>query len=83
MAWGGQVPGSRQIWIQGMTLANIISDIESPIDLPPFLVMTPDSRLRTKLTILFSGAGIVFPALLRYRSTSPRWSRTTAAPAAC
>lgn len=66
MGWGGPVPGSRQIFIASQVLCNFTKGgaAEGPVTLPPFLVMTPDSRLRTKVTILFSGNGITWPATL-------------------
>lgn len=66
MSWGGRVPGCRQIYIAAQVLANFVNGgaSEGPFTVPSFLVMTPDSRLRTKVTILFSGNGIVWPAAL-------------------
>lgn len=57
MAWGGPVPGSRQIWVAASALLDIGGSTEAPFTVPDFLVMTPDSRLRTKVTILFVGPG--------------------------
>lgn len=64
MAWGGRVPGSRQIYKQAAVFVNFRFGTESPFVLPSILAMTPDSRLRFKLTILFTGTGVIFPAPL-------------------
>jgi hypothetical protein len=55
MAWAGDP--FRQIFIPPpLTLCTFTGGgVEAPVALPPFLVMTPDSRLRTKVTLLFSG----------------------------
>jgi hypothetical protein len=64
VAWGGRVPGYRQIYVQGATLATFRTGTEGNFTLPDFKVMTPDSRLRVKVTILFTGDGIIFPTPL-------------------
>lgn len=56
MGWSG-APSKRQIFIPPpATLLFIPPDFEAEddIQLPEFRVMTPDSRLRTKVTLLFS-----------------------------
>jgi hypothetical protein len=57
VAWGGPVPGSRQIFLASSALLDISGTTEEPFTVDNFKVMTPDSRLRTKVTILFVGPG--------------------------
>lgn len=63
MAWGGPVPGSRQIYVAASSLLDIGGSTEAPFTVPNFMVMTPDSRLRTKVTILFVGSAAAMAAL--------------------